>query len=68
MRLVLLERMQPALDATKVPEIPMPVLVISGNPFLETNFGVHLDYTTQVSSGTLALANLVNVNLFCVQH
>lgn len=49
----------------KNPEVPTPVLVITGNPFLEATFGVHLDYTDilshQVDDVTLALATLMSV-------
>ncbi|XP_062386116.1 sterile alpha motif domain-containing protein 3-like [Sardina pilchardus] len=47
----------------KTPEVPTPVLVITGNPFLEATFGVHLDYTNilthEVDDITLALATLI---------
>ncbi|XP_063045585.1 sterile alpha motif domain-containing protein 3-like isoform X2 [Engraulis encrasicolus] len=49
----------------KNPEVPTPVLVVKGNPFLEATYGVHLDYTeiltTQVHDITLAFSTLMSI-------
>ncbi|XP_048119848.1 sterile alpha motif domain-containing protein 3-like isoform X2 [Alosa alosa] len=49
----------------KDPEVPTPVLIITGNPFLEATFGVRLDYTDilthKVDDITLWLATLMSI-------
>ncbi|XP_062386880.1 uncharacterized protein LOC134075847 [Sardina pilchardus] len=49
----------------KDPEVPTPVLVITGNPFMEASFAVQLDFqdvlTQEVDEVTQALATLMSI-------